>query len=133
MRLYLDTNIAIYFVERNPAWHSKVNARLSNLVPGSDRMVISDLTIAECLVGPFKRANQKLEATYRRLFAAPNIEIVTLTRSASEHGARLRADFNFGLTDALHLAMAAETGCDSFYTNDAKLGRCPSIRVELLK
>jgi len=96
MKLYLDTNIVIYYVERNPGWYSKVNARFSKLVPGRDRIVLSDLTIAECLVGPFKLANPKLEATYRRFFAGPDIDIASLSRPASERGARLRADHKFG-------------------------------------
>ena len=132
MTLYLDTNIVIYFIEHHPPWYSKVNARLAKVARGLDAVVISDLTIAECLVGPLKAANAAAEADYRTFFADPAIEILSLTRSACELGAQIRADHKFGLIDSLHLAMAAEHRCSSFLTNDAKLARCTAIPVEVL-
>lgn len=38
----------------------------------------------------------------------------------------------YGLADALHLAVAIESGCDVFLTNDNQLANFPDITVEEL-
>jgi hypothetical protein len=63
--VYLDTNCVIYLVERNPTWLAKVVSRLTHFRAAGDRLVVGDLTRAECLVGPFLTGDAVVEASYR--------------------------------------------------------------------
>lgn len=133
MRAYLDTNCVIYFVENHPVWCPKVIARITSIRSNKDEMTVSDLTRAECLVGPFKSSDAGLEARYRAFFSDPDIRVLGITAAVCERAARLRAVHPFKLPDALHLATAIEHGCGLFLTADAKLARCTDISVEVLK
>ena len=131
--VYLDTNCVIYFVEQNPAWVSKVIARLTRFRAANDRLGVGDLTWAECLVGPFVSGDATVEASYRAFFADPDIQVLPMTAAICERAARIRAAHKFELVDSLHLATAAERGCGLFLTSDAKLKTCRDILVEILK
>lgn len=133
MRVYLDSNCVIYFVERTPSWWPKVVARIARLRAASDQLVVGDLTQAECLVGPFKSQDTTLEASYRAFFSDPEIAVLPMTSAVCERAARLRATYPFKLPDALHLATAIEHGCGLFLSADARLARCAEIAVEVVK
>ncbi len=130
--VYLDTNIVIYFVEQTPAWLPKVVARFARFRAAGDRLVISDLTWAECLVGPFLSGDVVMEASYRTFFTDPDIQVLPMTTAICERAARIRAAHHFELVDSLHLATAIEHGCGRFLTNDIQLKRCTEIPVEVL-
>jgi predicted nucleic acid-binding protein len=130
---YLDTDCVIYPVERNPAWVSKVIARLTRFRAANDRLAISDLTWAECLVGPFMSGDATVEASYRSFFTDPDIQVLPMTMMICVRAARIRATHKFGLADSLHLATAAEHGCGLFLTSDARLRTCGDIVVEVLR
>jgi uncharacterized protein len=132
LKIYLDTNIVIYLVERNLTWFSRVTARLTLLRASGDRMAVGDLTRAECLVGPFISGNISVENAYKGFFGDPDVDVLPITAAACERAARIRAGFGFDLADALHLATAIEHGCGAFLTNDARLTRCKEIAVELI-
>lgn len=131
--VYLDTNCVIYFVEQNPAWVSKVIARLTRFRVANDRLAVGDLTWAECLVGPFMSGDAAVEASYPAFFTDPKIQLLPMTAAICERAARIRATHRFELVDSLHLATAVEHGCGLFLTNDAKLKTCGDIPVEVLK
>lgn len=132
MTVYLDVNCLIYFVECNPIWWPKVTARIAALRALGNTLAVSDLTRAECLVGPFKSGDPVALASYEAVFADPEIQVLPLTSNVCERAARLRASYGIKLPDALHLAVAIEYGCGMFLTNDAKLTRCTEIAVEVL-
>jgi uncharacterized protein len=130
--VYLDTNCIIYFVENHPVWCPKVIARISAFRSVGDELAVGDLARAECLVGPFKKADAGLEARYRSFFGDPEIQVLGITAAACERAARIRAASPFKLPDALHLATAIEHGCGLFLTNDAHLGGCTAMPVDVL-
>ncbi len=133
MMVYLDTNCVIYFVEQNPSWFSKVIARFARFRAANDRLVVGDLTRAECLVGPFMTGDLALAASYRTFFDDPDIQVLSMSAAICERAARTRATYKFELVDSLHLATAAEHACGLFLTNDARLARCTDISVEVLR
>ncbi|MFO0842435.1 MAG: PIN domain-containing protein [Gemmataceae bacterium] len=132
MTVYVDANCVIYFVEQNATWFGRVASRLAALHSAGDLIAVSDLTRAECLVGPFLSGNATDLATYQAFFADPAIHVLPMTAPVFERAARLRADYRFSLPDALHLAAAIEHGCGLFLTNDRKLSQCAEIQVEIL-
>jgi predicted nucleic acid-binding protein len=130
----LDTNIVIYYVERNPIWEPKVAARLKAFAAAGDTLATCDLARAECLIGPLKSANTAVLADYQRFFASPSIRTLSLTVGVWERAAAVcvASAMLFELPDCLHLAAAIEHGCGLFWTNDAQLARCSAIPVEVL-
>lgn len=134
MIVCLDTNIVIYYVERNPIWEPKVAARLQALATAGDTLAVCDLARAECLIGPLKSANAVVLADYQRFFASAAVQMLPLTVGVCERAAAVRvaSAMLFELPDCLHLAAAIEHGCGLFLTNDAQLARCTAIPVEVL-
>jgi predicted nucleic acid-binding protein len=133
VRVYLDTNCVIYFVENHPVWWGKVVARIVAFRAAKDQLAVGDLTRAEFLVAPFKSGDVGLETRYRALFTDPDVSVLEMTAVVCERAARLRAVYPFKLPDALHLATAIEHGCGLFLTADSKLSRCTDIPVEILR
>jgi predicted nucleic acid-binding protein len=132
MIVYLDANCVIYFVEQNPVWWPLVTTRLADLRKAGDELAVSDLTRAECLVGPYASGDTAMLANYQGFFSDPAIQVFPLTAGVCERAARIRATYRLKLPDALHLAAAIEHGCGLFLTNDAQLARCKDIPVEVL-
>ena len=60
-----DSNIAIYFVERNPVWNPKVTARFKVMATAGDTMAASDLALSECLIGPMITGDMGVMAEYQ--------------------------------------------------------------------
>jgi len=83
-------------------------------------------------IGPYRTGDQKTVADFGNFFKSPYVTRHPITADVCEQAARLRAQFNFKLPDALNLAAAAVYGCDRNLTNDARLTRCTSITVEVL-
>jgi len=129
MRLYLDTAIVIYDVERVVPFASRVQTRLS---AANLEMVVSDLTRLECRVKPLREANHALVRAYDLYFDSVCAEVAPLTRQTLERAAALRAAYGFRTPDAIHLAVSIESNCGAFLTNDQQLVRCQEIPVEML-
>jgi predicted nucleic acid-binding protein len=93
---------------------------------------VTDLTRAECLVGPLKSGDAAMLADYQLFFSSGAVEMLPLTASVCERAAQLRVASGIRLPDALHIAAAIEHGCGKFVTNDARLSACLAIPVEVL-
>jgi predicted nucleic acid-binding protein len=55
-----------------------------------------------------------------------------LTTAVVDRATVIRGRYRFKTPDALHLAAAIEAGCQTFLTNDARLGGFPDLTVEAL-
>jgi predicted nucleic acid-binding protein len=75
---------------------------------------------------------------YERLFLAPNVTFVPLGAPVCERAANIRGGHTYAsgkrysVQDALHLAAAIQSDCDSFLTNDHRLAGFPEITVDVL-
>jgi uncharacterized protein len=117
-RIYLDSCIAIYLVEEHQAFAAKTETLLENRPDAV--LFISDLTVMECLVGPFRSGNRPLEEKFNAWFGA--VTVLPITNIAFLEAARLRANHpTLKTPDALHLATALHHSCDEFWTNDTRL------------
>jgi len=92
----------------------------------------SELAVAETLVRPIRERDLDLEAAFRDVFAAPEVEVVPATRRLWEETARLRAATGLKTPDALHAATALQAGCALFITNDADFRRVDGLPVTIL-
>jgi predicted nucleic acid-binding protein len=122
--VFLDSCIAIYLVEE----HEKFSSQIESLIESANNaeLVVSDLSVMECLVGPLRASNVLLEEKYKNWF--DNILVVPLPGIVFREAARLRADHpSLKPPDALHLATAVHYNCDELWTNDDRLSKVAGI------
>ncbi len=118
-RVYLDTCIVIYFVEKHPIYASEIEASINGL-RANDALCFSPLVRLECLVMPLRTSDTILQGHFESFFKAQ--EMLEIREECFDEAARLRADFTSLKTpDALHLATALHHNCDEFWTNDNRL------------
>jgi predicted nucleic acid-binding protein len=131
--LFLDTAPVIYFVEQNPEFASKVQEVFERLDDGKLTAVVSPITLAECLVLPYKQKNSDIAKIFTELLAnSENVLFYPIDEVIADKAADLRARYNLTLTDAFQLAIAIQAECDAFLTNDADLKRVKEIPVLVL-
>lgn len=122
--IFLDSCIAIYLVEE----HKDFVTQIESLIESTDssELIISDLSVMECLVGPIRSGNTVIEEKYKEWF--DTILVVPLTGVVFREAARLRADHpSIKTPDALHVTTAVHYGCDELWTNDDRLSKVASI------
>ncbi len=132
-RLFLDTAPVIYYVEKNPHFFGVVDVIFDLIDQGDLTAVTSPITLAECLVYPFRQNNTKLQQDFSELImngygtVCPSID-----GRIGQTAAQLRASYNVALPDALQIACALEAGCDAFCSNDIQLKRITEIPMLIL-
>lgn len=128
-RVFLDTAPVIYFVEGHPTFA----VRLDRLDQGSLIAVTSPVTLAECIVYPFKDSAPALRDAFTQLITTGSgIEFISLDQTVAVRAAELRARHGLSLLDAFQVAAALESRCEMFVTNDDKLRRVTEIPVLVL-
>jgi predicted nucleic acid-binding protein len=130
--VFLDTSPVIYFVEQPPIWGLKAKTRIATLLAAGEQLAVTDLVRMECLVGPLKKGDSKVESDFRTFFTSPDLRVLPITAAVCERAARVRATQGFKPLDSLHLAAAVEHGCTRFLTNDVRLSSFPDIPMEVL-
>ena len=131
-RLFLDTAPIIYHVEGNPAYQPLTDTIFQQIQNGVPEAVTSSVTLAECLVHPYRHNDLLLVQKFRSVITKGiHTQYIGVDASA-EHAAELRARYNLTLTDAFQIAAALAAGCDAFLTNDTTLERVTEISILLL-
>ena len=129
-RLFLDTAPVIYLVEKNPAYFDVVKDIFTAIDNGQLAAMTSPVTLAECLVHPMRLNLPPVQQSFIDVvMSGSNTTFVNLDQAVGQQAARLRADYNVRLPDALQLAAAINNGCDAFLTNDALLKRVTGIQI----
>ncbi len=134
-RIYLDTNLFIYAIEQVMPFAPQVQPLFQAADQGTVMLVTSLLTLAETLVMPYRREDEKLVSVYRELLTLPpsGLTVVPLNATILEEAARLRALIpSLHLPDAIHLSTAQSERCDLFVTNDSRLKAATDPTVVLL-
>lgn len=129
-RVYFDANFFIYLVEGLEAYRWRVST-LSDLVAQKQILGITgEITLAETLVAPRKNQDIDKVLAYKRLLCESEMfQLVSITTQMWESAAGIRARYGVGLADALHLAVAQESGCTFFLTNDKRIKSLPGLEV----
>ena len=132
-RVYLDTNVFIYFLDRNPDYFRLVAPVIEAVEAGLIIGCTGDVTIAEILVKPYQSGNLKLVASIKAFFRMENfLTISPHDAETFDLTAQLRAKDNRKFIDALHCATAIRAGCMSLITNDKGIKSSDSLEVILL-
>ncbi len=132
-RLFLDTAPVIYYVEKNPLFLDAVTPFFDRIDLGLLTAVTSPVTLAECLVMPYRSGLVQLQRDFEDLIVyGQNTVFVPLDHGSARQAAELRARYNITLPDALQIAVALSAGCEAFLTNDGLLQRVKELRVLVL-
>jgi predicted nucleic acid-binding protein len=120
-RIYLDTNIFIALVE----WNNSISQMLVDMIcaqpiDAPPAFCTSELTLAEALVQPAARKDEKLMGRYEATVLNSHwLEVVPVDRDILYYSAIARSKFaRLKLPDAIHLSSAFAMGCSHFLTND---------------
>jgi predicted nucleic acid-binding protein len=131
-RIYVDTNIWIYFIEGHPDFAGPVHQLFLQAEAAGATLVTNEITMAECLYKPAKEANADALDAYERLFASGEIELMPLDGALARRAALTGGALGLKLIDAIHYLGALESGCDVFVTADAQFRSGPQMRVVAL-
>lgn len=131
-RVYLDSCVVIYYVERHPVLASRVEAALFPREGETPRPVHSDLTRLECRVGPLRRRDTALASRFDAFFALADCERAPLDAGVFDLATGLRAEHGLRTPDALHLAAAIRSNCGEFWTNDSRLAKAAAGGIAII-
>lgn len=120
-RVYWDSMIFIYAIEKSPTWFPIVRMVHDAMRRRGDTLCTSIFTVGEVLVGPRKLGSQSGVDRIKNYFAGGTVSIVPFTLETAEQFALIRSWTGASPSDAIHLAAAAEAHVDIFLTNDARL------------
>jgi predicted nucleic acid-binding protein len=122
-RIFWDTNLFIYLLERHPQFHDPVFELRRVLVARGDLLFTSTMTLGEVLARPTQLGDERLRQRYERALTA-GATLLPFDRAAARQYATIRAsDKSIKPLDAIQLACAAEANIDLFITNDDRLSR----------
>ena len=130
-KIYIDANVIIYFLEGSAVFRDRA-IELFKYVDAHDIPVLtSEISIAECLYGAYRRGNEAIAEKYRELFhdEIGMFRLIPIERDICELAAKLGAEQKFKLIDALHVASALAVGCDVFVTNDRAIKPAAHLKV----
>ena len=93
-KLLLDSPPIIYFVEGDPKYQALVQSVFQELQRGAFTAITTPITLAECLVQPYRRRDIPLIERFRAtILHGVNTEFVVIDNNA-ERAAELRARYN---------------------------------------
>jgi len=133
-RVYLDTNVFVYFLDRNPDYFSVVAPIIEAIDSGLIIGYTGDAAIAETLVKPYQTDNPALAASFKAFFSTEDfLSIQSHDAGTFDLAAQLRAKRGLKFIDALHYATAIQAGCKFFLTNDGGIQSSDVLEVISVK
>ncbi|MDO8722627.1 MAG: PIN domain-containing protein [Syntrophales bacterium] len=132
-RLFLDTAPLIYYVEKHPHYAKDLRPVFDRIDKGLLTAFTSPITLAECLVHPYRQNLADLQKDFSELIVnGKNTVFVPIDQNISQKAAQLRASYSLSLTDALQIATALAADCDALLTNDMEMKRITEIKIVAL-
>ncbi len=120
-RIYWDSMLFIYILEANPTFGQKVHRILNQIVNRGDTLSTSVFTIGEVLTGPRLRGSVSGVDAVKKYFLSGAIEILPFTEETADQYSTIRSANRVSQADGIHLATAAVSGVDLFFSNDRDL------------
>ncbi len=133
-RVYIDTNIFIYFLERHESYFDSVLPFFQLFNDGVSLAYTGDAVVAETLYKPYQINDALRVSEFKEFFN--NDEFITVlphTKKVFELAAELAPTRGMKLIDALHYATAAIAGCRFILTNDRGFASSDAIEVLYLE
>lgn len=132
-RVYIDTNVFIYFLAQHPVYFDTAAAILQACDSGNIHGITGDAVVAELLVQPYRLNDTATIAAIQRWFARENfIKRLSHDAASFELAAKLRGTQGGKLIDALHYATALNGQCRFLITNDHAFKSSGQLQVVTL-
>lgn len=133
MKLFVDTSPFIYLVESHPSYGAQIGEFFLSSIAKNHQLITSVITWMEFSVVPQKTGRLDLIEKYQGLMNQLGIPLLEITQAFADRAAILRSKYDFlKAMDALQLAVALESGCTQFLTNDKRLFRVSEIQLVTL-
>src|SRR3990172_10367635 len=126
MKIALDTNILIYFLEGIQPQANKVEKLLESFMKAENEGIISTISVAEVLTGFYVARDTKRTDKVRKLLndlTINSFKIVPVTFEIADLAASLRAERGGKLPDALIAATAIYQKAKLVYSQDKDFQR----------
>ena len=131
MRIFLDTNIIIYFLEKNKLFFEKVIPYFERAESGEIELFTSSISYMEVLMPVIKKQDIDLESKYNYLFKN-FLNVISIDLEIGRIGAEIRAKYNIKVPDALQIASAINFECKKFITADKELDKIKKIEIIII-
>jgi predicted nucleic acid-binding protein len=128
-RIYVDTNIWIYYIEAKPDLWPKVDAFFAKAEAARAALVTNEIAVAECLVKPSRQGDRQIVDLYEAFFAGSEIEIAALNGGLARRAALATGALGLKLIDAIHYLSALEADCNYLLTGDGRFKSGPRLKV----
>lgn len=129
-RIFLDSAPIIYYVEINPNYFSIIDEVFNYIELHSIHVVTSPITLAECLILPIRQNNISGQQQFIDILTSQDIiDLVEINSEVAKKAAELRVKYNLKLPDALQIAVAIQSKCEAFLTNDLQLKRVSELSM----
>jgi predicted nucleic acid-binding protein len=137
MKLFLDANIIIYWVESAEPHYSKCVTMLRNLCSRypEAQFAASRLSFLECRVKPLRDKNFQLLSKYDQFFHAKDLQIIELTSHVIDIATELRSQSGLRTPDALQVACALSLSLDHdiiFVTGDIRIKNIQGLSISYI-
>jgi len=132
-KIYIDTSIYIYTLQKHARFFNKCNEIFKTLEANSTSILISTILFTEVL--QHKDIQENIDVKFQLkhdLLTIPNSSISKVNLNVAEYAAEISYKYNLTLPDAIHLSTAILNQCEAFITNDKKLKRVEEISVYTL-
>ena len=132
VKLFLDSCVIIYWLEAKQPFYGKFIKKLEKIHHSfSDaNIIISRLSVLECLVQPIRENNKELQRLYNNFFSNLDIEIIELDADIINLATQLRAKFYLKTPDAIQAACVLSLNTEvKFITNDSSFNNIPGLQI----
>ena len=128
-RVVVDSAPIIYVLEDHPQFAARFIGLFEAEAAGRVEILLSAITLAEVLAGPFQAGQEALAQRYAAALQA--FTVVPVNNMIAISAARLRSRYRLKLPDAIQLATVLETGAHGLVTNDNDFSEVEGISLLL--
>ena len=129
-RVYIDTNIFIFFLQRDERYFSIVAPIIQACSSRRIFGVTGDLVLAEVMVHPYRSGDATVIAQFRSFFGQKNfLSIAAHEARFFDEASMIAGQKRMKLIDAIHYRTAVQAGCQFFLTHDHGIPSSDSMEV----
>lgn len=131
----IDSAVCIYLLEQHPDYEPLAQIVFQQLKAGQLSGVMSEITVLETLIMPYRQNNAQAINDYLIFFDNfPNLTVYPLDRTIAQRAAQLRAAYTWLRTpDAIQVATALLNQAQAVITNDGLLKKVTELPILVLR